>query len=105
MYVVYQTLKANGRITLNQLRHLLFGDLLLSPSLIEVAVSVLASKSMFNCLSMYQIKMTKPDSLPNFHLDLRVNPEFQLWIDSLEAEHPEIKYFSPPIYARKAKAQ
>jgi len=104
IYVVYSTIKANGRLTLNQVRHLLFGELLLSPMLIDGAVSVLSSKSLFNCLSMYQIATTRPDSLPNFHLDIKDNPEFDHWLSDLLTAHPEFSSFNPPMYTRRAKA-
>jgi hypothetical protein len=103
IYIVYKTLKANGRLTLNQLRHLLFGDLLLSPTLVEGAVSVLSSRSMFNCVSMYQLKMTRPEALPNFHLDVKDNPEFLEWLSETEHDHPEFLQFDPPIYMRRPK--
>lgn len=103
LFLVYSTIKANGRLTLNQLRHLLFGELLLSPMLIDGAVSVLASKSLFNCVSMYQIVSNRPDALPNFHLDLKKNPEFDRWVEDLLLENPAFGSFTPPLYTRRTK--
>jgi len=103
LYIVYKTIRANKRLTLNQLRHLLFGELLLNPSLVDGAVSVLASKSMFNCVGMYQIKAVRPEALPNFHLDVKENQEFLSWIREVELEHPEFLLFDPPIYSRRTK--
>lgn len=103
IYLVYTTIKNNGRLTLNQLRHTLYGELLLSPTLIDGAVSVLASRSMFNCLSMYQVKMSKPDATPNFFLDVRESAEFSQWLANIEEQNPEFKAFTPPMYVKVRK--
>lgn len=102
VYAVYKTLEVNGRLTLNQLRHLLLGDLLLNPSLVEGAVGVLSSKSVFNCLSMHPVKMSH-EGPPNFYLDLKENPDFLEWVQETEEATPELLAFEPPLYKRATK--
>lgn len=98
IYIVYRTIESNRRITLNRLKHLLLGDLLFSSQLVDGAVAVLSSKSIFASVSMFQIKSS---GVPNFHLDIKPTEEFIRWLSVTEFLLPELVHYTPPIYIHR----
>lgn len=100
IYIVYRTIEHNKMITLNQLKHLLLSDLLLGSQLIDGAVAVLASKSVFASITMFQIKST---GAPNFHLDAKPTAIFEQWLKDTQELLPELKGYTIPVYTKKQK--
>ncbi len=101
LFAVYQTIKANKRITLNQLKHILRVEMLMQPDVIEGAVSALHSKCLYSCVTMYQVKAGVKQDATNFHLDVKDSEKFATWLDEVVVEFPEFQAFKPPVYAER----
>lgn len=100
LYFCYRTIEHNTTLTVKKLKALLCVEYLLSESLVEAAVSVLISRSMFNCVTRY-----RPPDRPVSDMSISVvKPppvEFEEWLLRTEARYPELLVFDPPKYQQK----
>ena len=100
LYMVYTTIKANERLTVNSVKALLCGEYMLSEQAVDAAIAGLISRSMFACVKRWkapgrpigdmQVSVTEPP--PN---------EFIEWLRRTEEKMPELQIFIPPIYQHK----
>ena len=103
LYMVYHTIKANERLTVNSVKALLCGEYMVAESSIDAAIAGLISRSMFNCVERWKasgrtigemlVSVTEPP--PN---------EFTEWLRRAEDKMPELKVFTSPIYLHKKQA-
>lgn len=100
MYMVYTTIKANERLTVNSVKALLCGEYMLSENAVDAAIAGLISRSMFAC-----VKRWKAPGRPIGDMQVSVTEppphEFIEWLRRTEEKMPELNIFIPPIYQHK----
>ena len=100
MYMVYNTIKANERLTVNSVKALLCGEYLVPETVIDAAIAGLISRSMFAC-----VKRWKDPGQPVGRMKVSVTEpppsEFLEWLRRTEEKMPELKVFDPPIYQHR----
>ena len=101
MFIVYETIKQNEKITLNQLRWLMTAEFLVPENTVDAAVASLASASLFRVIS----KWWSPDKPEVIWLRARPASEMDIsflrWIASLYNEFPELMSFKAPIFKKR----
>lgn len=100
MYMVYSTIKANERLTVNSVKALLCGEYLIAENAIDAAIAGLISRSMFAC-----VKRWKAPGRPVGDMQVSVTepppPEFLEWLRRIGEKMPELLIFVAPIYQHK----
>lgn len=100
LYMVYNTIKANERLTVNSVKALLCAEYLVTETAVDAAIAGLISRSMFAC-----VKRWKDSGQPVGNMKVSVTEpppdEFLEWLRRTEEKMPELKVFDPPIYQHK----
>lgn len=100
MYMVYMTIKANERLTVNSVKALLCSEYLVAEQAIDAAIAGLISRSMFAC-----VKRWKAPGRPIGDMQVSVTepppPEFLEWLRRSEEKMPELSIFVAPLYQHK----
>jgi len=113
LFIVYQTIRANSGITLNQLRWLLFNEYLFTEASTTAAVGVLSSSTLFGAVHKWWAT-DKPDVI---RLKARArcscngdeeahssqDNQFCKYLQTLYAHSPELAQFVAPVFKKKNK--
>jgi len=92
IYIVYQTIKKNQSITINQLCQVLTKHFFIPRERIESAVAVLTSQQLFNSVSKFE---EKPGVV---HLRCKESLTLSEWLSAFCKKIPEACNFDAPMY-------
>jgi len=102
LFIVFRTIEANPDITINRLQHFLYQVFFIPRNITQSTIGSLVDQGMFGAVTRYQ---RPQDSIEKSHLHAKADsdiPEvFRAWLDVLFEEHPELRSFQPPVFAKK----